>query len=120
MREHPLAVTIENGRIVDLRCSREDVLRDFRDYTSRHPNSNRVGEFALGTNLALKDIIGAILQDEKFPSVHIAFGHPYSEHTGADWFAPTHIDIVAREVDVDVDGEPLMRRSRYLVDPAAL
>lgn len=120
MREFPLRVTIEKSRIVDLACSRQDILADFREYTTRHENSNRVGEFALGTNIALHDVIGQILQDEKIPGVHIAFGHPYSEHTGADWVAPTHIDIVGREFDVLVDGVPIMKRSRYLVDVGSL
>lgn len=120
MREFPLRVTIEKSRIVDLSCARADVLADFREYTSRHENSNRVGEFALGTNIALHDVIGQILQDEKIPGVHIAFGHPYAEHTGADWVAPTHIDIVGREFDVWVDGAPIMTKSRYLVDVDSL
>jgi leucyl aminopeptidase (aminopeptidase T) len=120
MRDNPLTVTIEKSRIVGLACARQDVLKDFREYTSRHENSNRVGEFALGTNIALHDVIGKILQDEKIPGVHIAFGHPYSEHTGADWLAPTHIDIVGREFDVEVDGIPIMKKSRYLVDVDAL
>ena len=29
-------------------------------------------------------MIGNILQDEKFPGIHIAFGNPYGAHTGAD------------------------------------
>ena len=32
-----------------------------------------------------KEVIGHILQDEKFPGMHIAFGNPYGAHTGADW-----------------------------------
>ncbi len=116
MRAYPLAVTIADSRIVDIRCPRREITDDFREYTSQRPNSNRVGEFALGTNLALKDVIGEILQDEKLPGVHIAFGHPYSEHTGAKWTETTHIDIVGRNLDVTIDGEPIMRASRYLLD----
>jgi leucyl aminopeptidase (aminopeptidase T) len=120
MRDHPLAVTIEDSRIVDIECPRRDIADDFRAYTGAHANSNRVGEFALGTNIALSDVIGQILQDEKIPGVHIAFGHPYAEHTGADWTAPTHIDIVGRRADVAIDGEPIMEASRYLLDLASL
>jgi leucyl aminopeptidase (aminopeptidase T) len=120
MRAHPMRVWLEDSRIVDLSCDRQEIVDDFRAYTSQHANSNRVGEFALGTNFAVKEIIGQILQDEKFPGVHIAFGHPYSEHTGADWAAPSHIDIVGRDFDVDVDGEPIMRESCYLLGEAEL
>jgi len=49
----------------------------------------------IGTNLGIKRVIGNILQDEKFPGIHIAFGNPYGEHTGAPlWHSGTHIDGV--------------------------
>ena len=116
MRGHPLTVTIENSRLVDARCDRPEIVRDFLAYTATDPNSNRIGEIALGTNLAVRDVIGQILQDEKIPGLHVAFGHPYSEHTGADWRSTTHIDIVGRHFDVELDGVPIMRDSTYLVD----
>lgn len=116
----PMAVHIENSRITQVECARQDMVDDFLAYTSADPNGNRVGELALGTNLAVQDVIGQILQDEKIPGLHIAFGHPYSEHTGADWRASTHIDIVGRHFDVEFDGVPIMRDSRYLVDAASL
>ena len=49
---------------------------DFWNYTHTDENSDRVGEFAIGTNIELKQVIGHILQDEKFPGIHIAFGNP--------------------------------------------
>ena len=79
LRDNPLSVTIENSRIVDIQCDRADLVADFRAYTSTDENSDRVGEFAMGTNIALTDVIGNILQDEKLPTLHIAFGHPYAE-----------------------------------------
>jgi leucyl aminopeptidase (aminopeptidase T) len=116
MAGHPLAVEIEDSRIRAVRCDHAEAVRDFVSYTSADPNGNRVGELALGTNLAVRDVIGQILQDEKIPGLHLAFGHPYSEHTGADWSASTHIDIVGRHFDVAIDGVPIMKDSRYLVD----
>jgi aminopeptidase len=120
MSEHPMQVEIEDSRIRRVTCARREIVDDFLAYTAADENSNRVGELALGTNLAVRDIIGQILQDEKLPGLHLAFGHPYSEHTGADWRSSTHIDIVGRRFDVDVDGVPLMRDSRFLVDDPAL
>ena len=97
-------------------CDREhkDLLDDFRAYTSTDENSNRVGEFAIGTNTACTHVIGNILQDEKIPGIHIAFGHPYAEHTGADWVSKTHIDCVGRDFDIWFDGEQVMR-GKFLV-----
>jgi len=116
MRKHPLTIKIADSRIVDLECANRDALRDFRGYVRHAENGDRVGEFALGTNLAVRDVIGNMLQDEKIPGVHIAFGHPYSEHTGATWTSETHIDVVGRDFDVWFDGVPIMKRGRYLLN----
>lgn len=120
MADHPLRIEIENSRITKLDCPVAALVEDFRRYTSKDENSNRVGELALGANVALRDPIGQILQDEKIPGVHIAFGHPYSEHTGARWRSSSHIDVVGRHFDVTLDGGPIMRDSRFLVDLDAL
>jgi leucyl aminopeptidase (aminopeptidase T) len=115
LKNNPLFVTIENSRIADVRCDREDLVRDFLAYTATDENSNRVGEFALGTNIAVHDVIGNILQDEKLPTLHVAFGHPYAEHTGAKWKSTTHIDIVGRRFNVWFDDDPIMEGGRYLI-----
>ena len=115
LQSTPLTIDVRDNRIVDLRCDNNELLEDFRAYTSTDKNSNRVGEFAIGTNTACTHVIGNILQDEKIPGIHIAFGHPYSEHTGADWKSKTHIDCVGRDFDIWFDGEPVMRAGKFLV-----
>ena len=89
--------------------------QEFREYTHRDENSDRVGEFAIGTNTALKNVIGNILQDEKIPGVHIAFGDPYGAHTGAQWNSSTHIDVVGRDFDIWADDRQIMRDGEFLV-----
>jgi leucyl aminopeptidase (aminopeptidase T) len=115
LQANPLTVTIENSRIVDVACKRADLVADFRAYTSTDENSDRVGEFAIGTNLAVHDVIGNILQDEKLPTLHIAFGHPYAEHTGAKWRSTTHIDIVGRRFSIWFDGDQIMKAGEFLI-----
>jgi aminopeptidase len=115
LKNTPLSVTIEDSRITEIRCANQDLVNDFRAYTSTDENSNRVGEFAIGTNVALEDIIGNILQDEKLPTLHLAFGHPYSEHTGAKWRSTTHIDIVGRRFDIWFDDEQVMAEGKFLI-----
>ena len=115
LRETPLSVTIENSRIVDTACANLRLLADFRAYTATDENSDRVGEFAIGTNIALHHVIGNILQDEKLPTLHVAFGHPYAEHTGAKWRSTTHIDIVGRHFDIWFDGDQIMKAGKFLI-----
>ena len=115
IQETPLWIEVNENRIVHLQCENKELLEEFRAYTSTDENSNRVGEFAVGTNTACTRVIGNILQDEKIPGIHIAFGHPYSEHTGADWVSKTHIDCVGRDFDIWFDDEKVMEGGKFLV-----
>ena len=115
LESNPLTIEVENNRIRALRSDNKDLRDEFRAYTSTDENSDRVGEFAIGTNIACTHIIGHILQDEKLPGVHIAFGHPYAEHTGANWVSKTHIDCVGRNFDVWFNGEQVMREGKFLI-----
>lgn len=111
----PLRLTIEHGRLVDAQCSRSDLLKDFLDYVATDENSNRVGEFAIGTNIGIREPIGNILQDEKLPGIHIAFGNPYPKHTGASWWSSTHIDVVARRWTITLDDRKIMENGQFLI-----
>jgi leucyl aminopeptidase (aminopeptidase T) len=115
LRDAPLTIDVKESRIVDLQCDHKELLEEFRAYTSNDENSNRVGEFAVGTNTACTRVIGNILQDEKIPGIHIAFGHPYAEHTGADWLSRTHIDCVGRDFDIWFDSEQIMAAGKFLI-----
>ena len=116
LKAYPLTIRIEKNRLVSAESTNLELRDDFWAYTHTDENSDRVGEFAIGTNIELKDVIGEILQDEKFPGVHIAFGNPYGEHTGAKWYSSTHIDVVGRKFDIWVDGEQIMRRGEFLIE----
>jgi leucyl aminopeptidase (aminopeptidase T) len=115
LKAAPLTIRIEEGRLVDATSENSALREDFWAYTHTDAESDRVGEFAIGTNIGVTSIIGHILQDEKFPGVHIAFGNPYGAHTGATWWSSTHIDVVGTDFDVKVDDQLIMRRGRFLV-----
>lgn len=115
LTDAPLTVTMKDSRLVDAHSPNQALRDDFWAYTHTDGESDRVGEFAIGTNIELRDVIGHILQDEKFPGVHIAFGNPYGHHTGADWYSSTHIDVVGREFDVFVDDDQIMAAGRFLI-----
>lgn len=115
LRDTPLTIEVRDTRIAGLECENQELLEEFRQYTSTDENSDRVGEFAIGTNIAVQDVRGNILQDEKIPGVHIAFGHPYAEHTGQDWVSSTHIDCVGRDFDIWIDGEAVMSEGQFLI-----
>lgn len=112
----PLVLEIRAGRLVSAQCERLELERDFWNYCHTDENSDRVGELAFGTNLGLREMIGILLQDEKVPGVHIAFGDPYGSQTHADWKSKTHVDVLTRGCDVWIDDEQVIARGAYLLD----
>jgi len=111
----PLTLEVRGSRLVDADSENRELADSFWKYTHTDENSDRVGEFAIGTNIELTGVIGNILQDEKLPGIHIAFGNPYGVHTGADWFSSTHIDVVGTRFDIWVDDRQIMEDGRFLV-----
>ena len=116
LRGNPLTIRIAGNRLVEAHSANRELEADFWRYTHTDENSDRVGEFAIGTNIELKDVIGQILQDEKFPGVHIAFGNPYGAHTGAEWYSSAHIDVVGRKFDIWVDDVQIMLGGQFLIE----
>src|SRR6202045_489524 len=120
LRENPLTIHVKGNRLTDAHSTNHELQEDFWRYTHTDENSDRVGEFAIGTNLGVERVIGNILQDEKFPGIHIAFGNPYGAHTGAPWKSSTHIDVVGLEFSIwlgDADGEEqIMRDGQFLLE----
>jgi aminopeptidase len=116
LRDMPLTIHMKGNRLTEAHSENRELENDFWKYTHTDANSDRVGEFAIGTNIDLKDVIGQILQDEKYPGVHIAFGNPYGAHTGADWDSTTHIDVVGRKFNIWVDDQQIMREGKFLIE----
>jgi leucyl aminopeptidase (aminopeptidase T) len=116
----PMTLEIARGRLVGVQCSRRELEREFHDYCHTDAFSDRVGELAFGTNLALTDMIGILLQDEKVPGVHLAFGDPYGSQTGADWKSTTHVDVLTRDCDVWIDDDQVISKGRYLLEKLGL
>jgi len=116
LKNNPLTIRMKENRLTEAHSANRELETDFWNYTHTDANSDRVGEFAIGTNIGLKNLIGEILQDEKYPGVHIAFGNPYGAHTGADWDSTTHIDVVGRQFNIWVDDQQIMRDGKFLVE----
>jgi aminopeptidase len=116
----PLVLEIEGARLRQVECQRKDLQQEFWDYCHTDENSDRVGELAFGTNLGLSQMIGNLLQDEKFPGVHIAFGDPYGNQTHADWKSRTHVDVLTRDCDVWIDQDQIIAKGRYQLDHLGL
>jgi aminopeptidase len=114
----PVCFNVERSRIdfKTIECKNTQLKQELTEYLRTDKNSDRAGEFAFPTNLELlaKPLIGNLLQDEK-ARVHIAFGDPYSDLTGANWRSKTHIDGLLKNCSVWADGRKLLDADKYLL-----
>jgi leucyl aminopeptidase (aminopeptidase T) len=120
LADTPLILEIRGARLAAAECDREDLREDFWQYCHTDANSDRVGELAFGTNLGLREMIGILLQDEKVPGVHLAFGDPYGSQTHADWKSRTHVDVLTRGCDVWIDGDHVIAGGQYVMERFSL
>lgn len=114
LKDSPVSVEIEQNYLKRVTCPNDEIAQEFWHYTHSTPNANRVGEIAVGTNLGVHEFTGNLLQDEKIPGFHIAFGEPCGCLTGADWTCRAHIDLLARECSIWADGQPIMLHGRFV------
>ena len=119
LEDTPIRIEVKDGKAQreSLRCGNEDLRKEFAQYVfETDENSHRVGEFAIGTNTGLTHLIYNLLQDEKFPGIHIAFGSPLPGHTGAKWDSKAHVDGVLKNPTIYVDGKPIMTKGKFLLE----
>ncbi len=113
--EQPVVITVKDGYITEITSQNEALAEELRDYLFSVPNGNRAGEFAIGTLASLKKLVGNLLQDEKMPGLHVAFGNPYPQFTRADWDAKIHVDVIPTDCTIEVDGRTIMRNGVFTV-----
>ncbi len=115
MLEHPIRIIVKQGYITEVSSEDAALAKEVKDYLFSTPDGNRVGEFAIGTLTSLKKLSGNLLQDEKMPGLHVAFGNPYPEFTGADWNAKIHVDVIPSCCTIEVDGFTIMRDGKFTI-----
>jgi leucyl aminopeptidase (aminopeptidase T) len=111
--EQPVTFHID-GELTQVEHPDRGLAEEFWDYLDSAENGRRIGELAIGTNEALTALTGNLLQDEKYPGLHLAFGNPYQALTGGDHGSPVHVDVVPLHVDIWVDGERIMEKGRFV------
>ena len=112
--DQPVTFRIEDSVAIEITSENTALAQELAGYLDSSEKRPAVGEFAIGTNTALTRLVGNLLQDEKYPGVHVAFGNPYPEQAGATWRSSVHVDTIPTSCDIDVDGRPLMRAGRFL------
>jgi hypothetical protein len=112
--ETPVEIIIEGGRAVAVQCENDALEAEVWAYLKRGENTDRVGECGIGTNTNVKNPMGNMLNDEKKPGVHIAFG---SNLGMAAWkvIPDQHCDMLIPECTIVVDGRAIMQDGKFLI-----
>ncbi|MAG77800.1 hypothetical protein CL616_00375 [archaeon] len=86
-------------------CDNPEIVAALRQYMTKDNNANRIGEWAIGTNIDLVEFGFSknMLQDEKYPGHHVAVGEPCADETGARWTSKAHMDMVMRKPTIHLD-----------------
>ena len=113
LEDTPVTWEVQDGRVRKISCADDRLRGELEEYMEQDENANRIGEFAIGTNSGVDRLVGNMLQDEKYPGVHVAVGEPISHETGADWTSEVHLDGVLKEVTIDVEGQVIMRDGEF-------
>jgi len=115
LEKNPVTLVVEDSRVREVRCSNEQLVAELNEYMRQDENADRIGEFAIGTNIGLDRLVGNLLQDEKFPGVHVALGHGYPEKTGSDWNSKAHMDAVLKKTTIIVEGQTIMETGTFTI-----
>lgn len=115
---NPIKILIKDSLITNIEGD-ENIKKDFEEYVNAYENGNRVGELGIGTLVGLTSFVGNLLQDEKYPGIHMAFGYPYPEKTHATWTCESHIDVIAKDTTITLEyingnKEVIMKDGKYL------
>jgi aminopeptidase len=111
-----IRLRFQDGRLIEATStSNQDFLRSI---LATDDGASRVGEFAMGTNMAVNRFCKDILLDEKIGgTVHLALGRSYPQCGGRNTSA-IHWDIVKDirgEGAVLVDGRTVLEKGRFLL-----
>ncbi len=112
--DNPVTFEVKDGWVEKISCVDKEIEEELWTYLNSNENGRRIGEFAIGTNTALTKLSGVLLQDEKIPGIHIAFGDPGGRTTGADWAATTHIDVIPTDCTIALDGTVIMKDGEFV------
>ncbi len=102
---HTLAFEVEDGLVTNIE---DDEIRETVEGAAETVGEAafNLAELGIGTNVAVTELVGSVLLDEKAAgTVHLAIGDDAG--IGGDTDAPIHLDGIIRDPTVRVDGREI-------------
>jgi leucyl aminopeptidase (aminopeptidase T) len=105
LEETQVAFTVENGAVTDIEDESVRAELETAAETAGEDVYN-LAELGIGTNVAVTDLVGSVLLDEKAGgTVHLAIGDDHA--IGGDVAVPIHLDGILTDPTVYADGTEL-------------
>ncbi len=105
LEDRTVEFTVADGQVTDID---DDAIRaELEDATAAvGEDAYNLAELGIGTNVAVTDLVGSVLLDEKAGgTVHLAIGDDHA--IGGDVEAPIHTDGILTDPTVFVDGDQI-------------
>jgi len=105
LEDRTLTFEVEDGYVTHIS---DDDIREQVEAAAEEVGRDayNLAELGIGTNVAVEELVGSVLLDEKAAgTVHVAIGDDAS--IGGDTEAPLHLDGIVRDPTVYVDGEEI-------------
>jgi leucyl aminopeptidase (aminopeptidase T) len=107
-------LTLEGGRVRGVDCRDAAVKAYVEKFVADAIGHDRVGLVSLGANIGIAAPLGELVHDENMPGAHLSLGESFASRTGALWSSHGQLSFAIADADVDLDGEALIRRGRYV------
>ena len=109
----PPKLFIEKGRVVNVEGGPGDLAKDIMANSRAGTNTDRIGQFAVGTNYDLLMPLGDRLQDMFVPGAYFSLGRPMSSLANPSWTASDSYVFMGRKTTLELDGTPIITLGRY-------
>ena len=106
LEDRTVEFTVEDGYVTEIE---DETLREQVETAAAEVGRDayNLAELGIGTNVAVTELVGSVLLDEKAAgTVHIAIGDDHG--IGGDTVAPIHLDGILTDPSVSADGEPII------------
>jgi leucyl aminopeptidase (aminopeptidase T) len=110
--DEPATLTVAHGKLAS---AERGLGPEWIKVLDRHGDLGRnLAELGVGTNDKAQ-LTGLMLEDEKIlGTIHVAFGA--SAGIGGTVAVPIHLDVVVMEASLEIDGQQVLDRGRFVLD----
>ena len=114
-KENHLKLIIRDSRVEEIITTNDALCKDLGSFFNIDSNSNRIGEFAIGINPFIKEMIGKIFVDEKKEGMHIGFGSPHLSTDEGAFRCATHLDAIGLHSTITAGDKKIMEDDKLLI-----